>query len=101
MPIRRDPLTPIKIADNPNSVIINPRIQFGRPCLIGTGIPTAIIAKRYRPVNRRNCALRTTGAISMRSKKRSATNRKPPVPLTYFVGSRSIRKCYVAKPGLV
>ena len=32
----------------PNSaVVIDPRIQFGRPCLTGTGITTSIIAERF------------------------------------------------------
>jgi uncharacterized protein (DUF433 family) len=47
MPIRLYPFTRSQIAGNPHSVVIDPRIQFGRPCLAGTGIPTAIIAERY------------------------------------------------------
>ena len=27
---------------------MDPRVQFGRPCIAGTGIPTSIIAERYR-----------------------------------------------------
>jgi uncharacterized protein (DUF433 family) len=46
-PIRLYPFTRSQIVDNPRSVVIDPRIQFGRPCLADTGIPTAIIAERY------------------------------------------------------
>jgi uncharacterized protein (DUF433 family) len=28
--------------------VIDPRISFGRPVLAGTGIPTAVIAERYK-----------------------------------------------------
>jgi uncharacterized protein (DUF433 family) len=30
----------------PAPIVINPRVQFGRPCLAGTRIPTSIIAQR-------------------------------------------------------
>ena len=29
-------------------MVIDPRVQFGRPCLAGRGIPTAIITERYK-----------------------------------------------------
>ena len=32
----------------PLTVVIDPRIAFGRPVLVGTGIPTAILADRYK-----------------------------------------------------
>ncbi len=32
----------------PTTVVIDPRVSFGRPSLVGTGIPTAIIAERYK-----------------------------------------------------
>jgi len=28
--------------------VIDPRIQFGRPILVGSAIPTAVIAQRYK-----------------------------------------------------
>jgi uncharacterized protein (DUF433 family) len=28
--------------------VIDPRIAFGRPVLVGTGIPTAVVAERYK-----------------------------------------------------
>lgn len=47
IPIRLYPFTRSQISGNPRSVVIDPRIQFGRPCVAGTGIPTGIIAERY------------------------------------------------------
>ena len=32
----------------PTVVVIDPRVSFGRPIIVGTGIPTAIIAERYK-----------------------------------------------------
>lgn len=34
--------------DDPKTLVIDPRISFGRPVLVGTGIPTAILAERYK-----------------------------------------------------
>jgi len=34
--------------NEPRRVVIDPRISFGRPVLAGTGIPTAMIAERYK-----------------------------------------------------
>jgi uncharacterized protein (DUF433 family) len=34
--------------DDPKIVAINPRVAFGKPVIAGTGIPTAIIAERYK-----------------------------------------------------
>jgi len=34
--------------DSPRIVVIDPRISFGRPVLVGTGIPTLILAERYK-----------------------------------------------------
>ncbi len=34
--------------DDPKVVSINPRIAFGKPVISGTGIPTTIIAERYK-----------------------------------------------------
>jgi uncharacterized protein (DUF433 family) len=44
------PFTRGKDADveQPRAVMIDPRIAFGRPVLVGTGIPTAVLADRYR-----------------------------------------------------
>ena len=29
-------------------MVIDPHVSFGRPVLVGTGIPTAVIAERYK-----------------------------------------------------
>ncbi len=34
--------------DGPRAVVIDPRVGFGRPVLVGTGIPTAIVAERFK-----------------------------------------------------
>ncbi len=35
-------------ADEPQAVMVDPAISFGRPVLEGTGIPTEILAQRYK-----------------------------------------------------
>ncbi len=47
-PARLYPFTRKDAFDEPRSVVIDPRISFGRPVLVGTGIPTALIAERYK-----------------------------------------------------
>jgi uncharacterized protein (DUF433 family) len=42
------PLTRDFRPDGPKFIVIDPRINFGRPCLYGRGISTAIIAKRFK-----------------------------------------------------
>ncbi|MDX6693248.1 MAG: hypothetical protein QOF02_851 [Blastocatellia bacterium] len=37
-----------KLEQQSRSVVINPLISFGKPILVGTGIPTAIIAERFQ-----------------------------------------------------
>ena len=34
--------------DEPRAVVIDPHVSFGRPVISGTGIPTAVIAERYK-----------------------------------------------------
>lgn len=48
IPIRLFPYTRHREPEEPMSVVIDPRIAFGRPVLIGTGIATEIIADRYK-----------------------------------------------------
>jgi uncharacterized protein (DUF433 family) len=48
LPIRLYPFTRKAAANEPKFVVIDPQISFGRPVLAGTGIPTAIIAERYK-----------------------------------------------------
>jgi uncharacterized protein (DUF433 family) len=48
--VRLYPFTRVGMADpaQPTNVVIDPRIAFGRPVLTGTGIPTSILADRYK-----------------------------------------------------
>ncbi len=48
LPIRLFPFTRTRIDESPRFIAMDPRVQFGRPCIAGTGIPTSIIAERYR-----------------------------------------------------
>jgi uncharacterized protein (DUF433 family) len=34
--------------NEPKVVVIDPHISYGRPVLVGTGIPTAVVAERYK-----------------------------------------------------
>lgn len=47
-PVRLYPFSRKHVLEDPRSISIDPRVQFGRPCLIGTGIPTAEIADRCK-----------------------------------------------------
>lgn len=47
-PLRLYPFSRKQVFEDPRWIAIDPRVQFGRPCLIGTGIPTAEIADRYK-----------------------------------------------------
>jgi len=38
---------PESVEDQPKLVRIDPRISFGKPILVGVGVPTAVIADRY------------------------------------------------------
>jgi uncharacterized protein (DUF433 family) len=42
------PFTRKEASDEPRSVVIDPRVAFGRLVLVGTGIPTALVAERYK-----------------------------------------------------
>ncbi len=46
--IRLFPFTRKRQPEEPKLVVIDPFISFGRPVLVGTGIPTAVIAERYK-----------------------------------------------------
>lgn len=48
LPIKLFPFTKLPGSDEPKTVMIDPRISFGRPVLAGTGIPTAMLAERYK-----------------------------------------------------
>lgn len=34
--------------EQPRTVVIDPRVSFGRPVLVGTGIPTAVLAEQFK-----------------------------------------------------
>lgn len=46
--IRLYPFTRKRDPEEPKTVVIDPYVSFGRPVLVGTGIPTAIIAERLK-----------------------------------------------------
>jgi uncharacterized protein (DUF433 family) len=48
IPIRLFPFTRERYAESPEIVSIDPKIRFGRPCIAGTRIPTAIISERHQ-----------------------------------------------------
>ncbi|MEW6073631.1 MAG: DUF433 domain-containing protein [Planctomycetota bacterium] len=48
IPARLYPFSRREHLDDPRAILIDPRVQFGRPCVAGTGIPTAVIADRWR-----------------------------------------------------
>lgn len=45
--IRLYPFTTSREELGRRTVVIDPRVQFGRPCLSGTGTPTALVAERF------------------------------------------------------
>lgn len=47
VPIRLFPFTRGRFDQSPRIVSIDPKIRFGKPCIVKTRIPTAIIAERY------------------------------------------------------
>jgi uncharacterized protein (DUF433 family) len=48
VPVKLYLFTRVRQADEPKVVAIDPYVSFGRPVLVGTGIPTAVIAERYK-----------------------------------------------------
>ena len=49
VPIKLYPLTRAADPDSqPRTVVIDPRVSFGRPVIAGTGIPTAVLAERFK-----------------------------------------------------
>lgn len=47
-PCRLYPFVRKGTPDEPRAVVIDPFVSFGRPVLAGTGVPTAVIADRYK-----------------------------------------------------
>jgi uncharacterized protein (DUF433 family) len=48
IPIRFYPALGDQMAGKSRPILIDPRIQFGKPCLAGTRIPSSIIAERHK-----------------------------------------------------
>lgn len=48
MAIKLYPFTRRESPDQPKYIVIDPKISFGRPVLVGTGISTAVVAERYK-----------------------------------------------------
>lgn len=49
IPVRLYPFTRKRdLRVEPKTIVIDPQVSFGRPVLAGTGIPTAVIAERYK-----------------------------------------------------
>ncbi|MCS6805645.1 MAG: DUF433 domain-containing protein [Acidobacteriota bacterium] len=48
IPVRLYPFTTPTLQSEPRLVVIDPRIAFGQPVIVGTGIRTATIAARYK-----------------------------------------------------
>jgi uncharacterized protein (DUF433 family) len=46
--IRLYPFTRKRALDEPKAVVIDPEISFGKPVLVGTGVPTSTVAERYK-----------------------------------------------------
>ncbi len=46
-PIRLFPFTRGRFEQSPRLISIDPVVRFGKPCIAGTGIPSAIVAERY------------------------------------------------------
>ena len=48
IPIRLFPFTRERYAESPEIISIDPKIRFGKPCISGTRIPTAIVSERHQ-----------------------------------------------------
>jgi uncharacterized protein (DUF433 family) len=49
LPIKLYPLTRVQApGQQPSHIVIDPQVAFGRPVLVGTGIPTAVLAERFK-----------------------------------------------------
>lgn len=46
--VRLYPFTRKRQLDEPKVVVIDPEVSFGKPVLVGTGIPTSTVAERYK-----------------------------------------------------
>jgi len=48
VPARLYPFSRKDLIHDPRSIVIDPLVEFGRPCLAATGIPTVEVADRYK-----------------------------------------------------
>ena len=49
LPVKLYPFTGTQPSPNqPRSVVIDPAVSFGRPVVVGTGIPTAVLAEQFK-----------------------------------------------------
>jgi uncharacterized protein (DUF433 family) len=46
--IRLYPFTRKRELEEPKAIVIDPEVSFGKPVLVGTGVPTATVAERYK-----------------------------------------------------
>jgi len=46
--VRLYPFVRARHANQPKVIVIDPLVSFGKPVLVGTGIPTSVIAERYK-----------------------------------------------------
>jgi len=62
-PIKLYPLVRAQpVAEQPRTVVIDPTVSFGRPVLVGTGIPTAVLAEQFKAGDRPADLARAYGA---------------------------------------
>lgn len=47
LPIRLYPMFRLEADDSIAPIVVDPRIQFGRPCIAERGIPTTVVASRF------------------------------------------------------
>ncbi len=45
--LRLFPFTTSSIDEATRPVVVDPRVQFGRPCVLGTGVPTDVLLERF------------------------------------------------------
>ena len=46
--IRLYPFTRKRELEEPKAIVIDPEVSFGKPVLVGTGVPTSTVAERYK-----------------------------------------------------
>jgi uncharacterized protein (DUF433 family) len=96
-PLTRSRRSAAEEASQPRVVTMDPRVEFGRPILKLSAVPTAVIADRYKAGESIADLAEDYGETRSTSKKRSAASssrRKPSEPLVFFVDrSWAGRRC--------